>query len=183
MPRRGEWTIRVPVERYNDLAAAVRQLGEIRSVQSDSRDMTEEYYDTEARIRNKKQEEDRMLKLLDNATGNLKEVLEIEHELSRVREEVERMEGRLRVLSDLTSLSTVKLRVEEVKGYVPEQAPTYATRVRRAFDGSVDTLVSAAQNLSVGIVALAPWAVVLLVLGSPLLVVRRLIRRRGPGES
>lgn len=178
MPRRGDWTIRVPVNRYNDLLTAARQLGEIRTVQSDSQDVTEEYYDVAARIRNKKQEEERLLKLLDTAVGNLKEILEIEREISRVREEVERIEGRMRVLTDITSLSTVKLHVEEVKNYVPQKEPTYATRARRTFEGSLGAMLNAGQEISLGLVAFAPWAAVLVVVGVPAWGLRRLSRRR-----
>ena len=130
-PCHGQWTLRVPAEGYEAFLAAARELGEVQDVTSDSQDVTEEYYDVEARIRNKKQEETRLLDLLSKATGKLEEVLSVERELSRVRGEIESMEGRLRVLGDLTTMSTVILNVSEIKDYVPEQAVTYATRVRR----------------------------------------------------
>ncbi len=175
-PRRGEWVIRVPVDQYRQFLAAARKLGEPRAMQSDSRDVTEEYYDVEARIRNKKQEEERLLELLQTATGGLKDVLEIERELSRVREEAERMEGRLRVLEDTTSLTTVTIRVEEVKDYVPPQAVTYRTRARRAFEQSLNALIVTGQTTSLLAIALAPWAAVVLALGLPVYVASRLIK-------
>ncbi|HUT89665.1 MAG TPA: DUF4349 domain-containing protein [Thermoguttaceae bacterium] len=178
-PRRGEWTLRVPVERYEEFLAEVRQRlgGEIQSVRVDSQDVIEEYFDVEARIRNKKKTEERLLKLLEERTGKLEDVLTVERELSRVREEIERVEGRLRVLGDLTSLTTIHLTVTEVKGYVPEAAPSYMTRVRRAFNASVAALVSAAQALSIAIVALSPWLAVLLVLAIVLGLLLRLAWR------
>ena len=159
-PRSGQWTIRVPVDRYDGFLAAARELGEVQSVKSDSKDVSEEFYDVEARIRNKEQEEQRLLKLLAEATGKLKDVLEVEREVSRVRGEVEQLKGRLRVLSDLTALTTVELRINEVKGYVPQEAPTYGTRVRRAFEGSLTSLVSTARGFLIAMAALAPWLVV-----------------------
>jgi len=101
--------------------------------------------------------------LLDEATGKLQDVLNVERELARVREEIERMEGRLRVLDDLTSLTTIELRVQEVRDYVPEETPTYLTRVRRAFSGSVDSLLATAQAVSIAVVALVPWLPVVAV--------------------
>ena len=108
-PRHGQWTLRVPAERYEAFLAAAREIGEVQNVSSDSQDVTEEYYDVEAHIRNKKQEETRLLELLSKATGKLEEVLAVERELARVRGEIEQMEGRLRVLSNLTTMSTVNL--------------------------------------------------------------------------
>lgn len=176
-PRSGQWTIRVPVARYEDFLAAARGLGEVRSVRSDSQDVSEEFYDVQARIRNKKEEEDRLRKHLADSTGKLEDILAVERELSRVREEAERMEGRLRVLSDLTSLTTINLRVDEIKGYVPEEAPTYGTRVRRALDGSISSLVSTAEGLSIAVVAAFPWLVVLAVAVFVLVLLMRILVR------
>lgn len=176
-PRSGQWTIRVPVSKYEDFMAAARGLGEVRSVRSDSQDVSEEFYDVQARIRNKKEEEDRLRKHLADSTGKLADILAVEREISRVREEVERVEGRLRVLSDLTSLTTINLRIDEIKGYVPEEAPTYLTRVRRAFDGSITALAGTAQGFSILLVATLPWLVVLAAAGFVLyLFVRVLVR-------
>ncbi len=176
-PRSGRWTTRVPVDRFADFLTAVRQLGEVRSINSTSDDVTAEYYDVEARIRNKQQEEERLLKLLAEATGKLEEVLAVERELSRVRGEIEQAQGRLRVLKDVTELTTVTVSVTEIKNYVPEQAPTYLTRVRRALAASTSTLIITAQAVSLVAVAFVPWLPVPLVLVLIVLAVRRLRRR------
>lgn len=186
-PRRGSWTIRVPVERYSALLAQARELGELRSLTSNSTDVSEEYYDVEARIRNKQKTEARMVTLLEEATGNLEQVLEVEQKLDRVREEIERMQGRLRVLTDQTSLATVIVSVEQIQGYQPEKEATYGVRVARAFRGSLHALNSTAAEFSIVIVALSPWLAVLLVLGLmvglPWLTVRRFRHQHGKQES
>lgn len=187
-PRSGQWKLRVPVERYEEFLAAVREavreLGaEIQRVSVDSQDVTEEFYDVEARIRNKKKAEERLLDLLENATGELEDILTVERELSRVREEIERVEGRLRVLSDLTSLTTINLSVSERRDYVPEESPSYRTRVSRSFSGSVDLLVATAQGLSIAIVVLSPWLAVLLVFVLVAAFVWRMVRKRRPPST
>jgi hypothetical protein len=161
--RVGEWTLRVPVERFEECLTAARGLGELRALRSDSQDVSEEFYDLEARIRNKKDQEERLRRHLADSTAKLEDILAVEREIARVREEIERMEGRVRVLSDLTSLTTIRLRIEEIRGYVPEEAPTYATRVGRAFYGSLSSLVSTAERVSIAAVAVAPWIPVVLV--------------------
>jgi len=162
-PRHGQWTLRVPADRYEEFLTAAREIGEVENVSSDSQDVSEEYFDVEARIRNKKQEEGRLLEILSKATGKLEEVLAVEREIARVRGEIEQMEGRLRLLGNLTAMSTVNLDVREIKNYVPEEAVTYLTRVRRAWEGSTSALVATGQGLSIGLVALAPWIGVLMV--------------------
>lgn len=165
--RRACWTIRVPVERYEEFLGAAKGLGEVKSVGTTSSDVSEEYYDVEARIRNKTKEEQRLLVLLEERPGKLEDVIAIERELSRVREELERMQGRMRVLTDLTSLTTVTLSIEEIKNYEPPQTPTLATRARRSFEDSVSAIQHAGESIVIGAVALAPWLPIVGVILTP----------------
>jgi hypothetical protein len=174
-PRSGEWKIRIPAAGYANFLDEVRNLGELLSLAANSQDVTEQYYDLEARIRNKRKEEARLLKHLDENTGKLEEILAVEKEISRVREELERMEGRMRVLKDLVSLTTVTLHVDEIKGYVPPQAPTFALRVSRAFAGSWEALVATGEGLVVAGAAVGPW---LAVIGAPAFALVLFVRRR-----
>ena len=176
--RRGRWTIRVPVERYPEFLDAAQGLGEVRRVSSNSRDVSEEYYDVEARIRNKRRTEERLLAQLEDPAGKLRDILEIERELDRVREKIEQMEGRMRVLTDLTSLTTVTISVEEIKRYVSEEAPAYSTRLGRSWHNSIDTLKSAAENSSIAVIAALPWVGLLLVPVIALWLLVRILRKR-----
>lgn len=175
-PRSGRWTVRIPVNRFVEFLAVVQRLGEVRTISSTSDDVTAEYYDIEARIRNKQQEEERLLELLADATGKLDEILSVERELSRVRGEIEQSQGRLRMMKDVTELTTVTIAVGEVKDYVPEQTPGYVTRIQRAWSASVAALVDLMQSGSILVVALVPWVLPLLVLAVVLIV---LLRRHG----
>ena len=85
--------MRVPPGRFVELLVTAQRLGEVRRVISDSQDVSEEYYDVEARIRNKQQEETRLLAHLQDSTGKLDEILAVERELARVRGEVEQVQG------------------------------------------------------------------------------------------
>ena len=174
-PRSGLWKVRLPVEKYNGFVENARKLGELESLAANSQDVTEQYYDLEARIRNKQKEEARLLRHLEDTTGKLEEILTVEREISRVREELERMEGKLRVLQDLVSLATVTLHVVEIKGYVPPQAPAFTVRVSRAFLGSWRALVRTSESLAVAVAAAGPW---LAVLGLPVVGVAAIVRRR-----
>lgn len=175
--RTGTWRLRVPVEKYEAFRQAVLDLGELRSVSSNAQDVSEEYYDVEARIRNKTVEEQRLLKHLEDSTSQLKDILEVERELSRVREELERLQGRMRVLKDLTALTTVTLRIEEIKDFVPEQAATLGDKVRRTWHGSLAALTITGESLLLLGVHLTPWLPVIAVVGlGGWWLLRRLLR-------
>jgi hypothetical protein len=96
--RRATWKVRVPVEKFEDVVSEVSRLGELERSHRDSEDVTQEYYDLEARIKNKQQEEMRLLKHLADSTGKLEDILAVERELTRVRGEVEQMQGRIKYL-------------------------------------------------------------------------------------
>lgn len=181
-PRRGHWTIRVPVTQYEQFLAAARTLGEVRSVTTDSADVSEEYYDVEARIHNKKKAESRLVAHLEETTAKLEDILTVERELARVREEIERMEGRLRYLKDRTSLSTIQLHVNEVTQYSPEEAPAYSTRIGRTWQSSLDSLLHVGQTLLLVLVFAAPWLVIFLILGTVVWIILRRIWRRLQGK-
>ena len=93
--RESSWTIRIPAEKFDSFIKFATTIGELQSNNRQAQDVSEEFYDVAARLKNKKIEEQRLVELLKNATGKLSEVLTVEKELSRVREEIERIEGDL----------------------------------------------------------------------------------------
>ncbi len=142
----------MPADRFAPFAAAVSRLGEVRRNHVGTQDVTEEYFDLEARIRNKQEEEKRLVKHLAASTGNLKDILDVERELSRVRGEAEQMQGRLRFLSNRADLSTVTINATEWKDYKPPVAPTYSTQISRTFFRSVENLGTFFTSLSLVLV-------------------------------
>ena len=155
--RTGSWKVRVPVEKYEAFMAGAQRLGELQTINSSSQDVTAEFYDVAARIKNKQVEEARLQELLRRATGKLSEVLQVEKELSRVRGEIEQLQGRIRVLSDLSSLTTVTISMREIKDYVPPAPPTFATEIARQFSGSIGVMKSVGKGLVLLGAALLPW--------------------------
>ncbi len=176
--RTARWKIRVPIEKFDTFLESAATLGELTRRQIHSQDVTEEFYDLEARIKNKKVEEARLLKHLEDSTGKLDEILAAERELSRVREEVERQEGRLRLLANLSSLTTVTITAVERTDYVPPTDPGFATRASRQFTDSTKSLVEFVEVLTLWGIGIVPWLPVYLVLGIVILIIYRMIRRR-----
>ena len=135
--RSGSWTIRIPVKNYQEFLSATGDIGVPASRNEKASDVTEEFVDIEARIKNKKRLEARVLELLDRPEDKIQHVIEVEKELARVREEIERMEGRMRYLADKTSLTTITITIREERDYVPEQAPTFTSRIGNAWSASL----------------------------------------------
>jgi hypothetical protein len=182
-PRQGHWRLRVPVDQVQACVEAIVKLGVPEKNSLDSKDVTEEFYDLEARIKNMKVEEGRLQGYLEDkkAVSKLEDILAIERELNRVRGQVEQAEGHLRMLANLSDLATLDVTLREVKDYVPPQAPTFGTEIAGTFFGSFDALTQVGKALLLVLVALVPWLPVIAVVAVPIwLLVRWALRHSQP---
>ena len=105
--------LKVPASRFDDLTQGLEPLGRLQFVNVSAEDVSEEFVDLTARVANGHRLEDRLVELLRTRTGKLQEVLSVERELARVREEIERMEGRMRFLKTNAQLSTLSVNLYE----------------------------------------------------------------------
>src|SRR5436189_4957986 len=116
----GRWQLRsatlevkIPADRFDDGLGGLSALGKLESVNVNGEDVGEEFTDVTARLGNARRLEARLIELLATRTGKLKDVLDVERELARVREEIDRYEGRLRYLRAHAVLSTLTVYVHE----------------------------------------------------------------------
>jgi Domain of unknown function (DUF4349) len=105
--------LKVPASRFDELTQGLEPLGRLQFVNVGAEDVSEEFVDLTARVANGRRLEDRLVELLRTRTGKLQDVLSVERELARVREEIERMEGRLRFLKTSAQLSTLSVNLYE----------------------------------------------------------------------
>lgn len=178
--RSGHWLARIPVAQFDSFLDAVSTLGVPENRSQTAQDVTEEYVDLDARIANSERLEKRILELLDNSAGKIKDVIEVERELARVRGDIEQMEGRLRFLTNRTELTTVRIDALEQRDYVPPEAPTFLARMEQAWGNSVYSLRNFGEDVAVGVAYVFPWIVVLAVFVLPMLwyARRRLVSSR-----
>jgi hypothetical protein len=105
--------MKIPVARWGDALTGLEPIGKVEALNEFSEDVGEEYVDITARVANAERLESRLIELLGSRTGKLTDVLTVERELARVREEIERYEGRLRYLRNRAQLSTLTVTVHE----------------------------------------------------------------------
>jgi hypothetical protein len=182
MRRSGTWTVRVPVARFDSFLEAMPRLGELTERRLDSEDVTDQYYDTAAEVRNYEAQERTLRKLYDRklASSKLSEVLEVGREINTVRGEIDKRLGRLKRWDKLAAYATATVTLQSRKDYVPPVVPDFGGRIGSTFQASVEALVAVGKFLVLAAVALAPWLAVLAVLLVPVLVVRRRRRRLQP---
>jgi hypothetical protein len=111
--REATLTLRIPASRFDEALTGLDPLGDVEGVTVTTEDVGEEYVDIGVRVENSRRLERRLLELLQTRTGKLEEVLAVERELARVREEIERYEGRMRYLRSRADVSTLTINVHE----------------------------------------------------------------------
>lgn len=172
--RRASLQVKVPAARFDQVVSGLRPLGKLESVNVTTEDVGEEFVDVSARVANARRLEERLTNLLATRTGKLEDVLAVERELARVREEIERYEGRIRYLRTRAAVSTLTVNLHEPIPVVGADQPgtsPIAEAVRQAwrnFVGFFAGLIAALGFLvPLGVLAWIAWKLFRRVRGAP----------------
>ncbi len=140
-------TIRVPAARFDEARAEIRKLGlRVDDERIEAQDVTRQYVDQEAHLRNLRAEEQQYLAILKHA-ATVKDTLEVSEKLSEVRGEIEQQQAEFDTLSKQveTVAITVSLRAEsDTKVLGLNWRPLYRLKVaaRNGLDGIGDFIAS-----------------------------------------
>jgi len=171
-------TVRVPQAELTTTIADVKRLGRgVGSERITSDDVTDEYVDLSARAASQKQLEQQYLELLKRA-GTIKDAMEVQRALAEVRLEIERMEGRERLLEKESAFSTLAVQLTTASPKIAVTRNDFSSTIRHAWS---DALSLGADLISGGIrlIGFVLPVLFLLVLPSSLLLwaVKRWNRR------
>jgi hypothetical protein len=173
-------SLRVPA---NELAATlneVKSLGRVENETQSGEEVTQQHVDLLARLKNSRETEQRFQAILQQRTGKIEDVLEVEQEIARVRGEIETMEADQQNLEHRVNFATVNLQLtEEYQAQLNVGAsPSISTQIRNALvsgyrharDTTLAILLFAAET--------GPTLLVLLaIFGVPLYFLIRRYRR------
>jgi hypothetical protein len=171
-------TFRIPRAKYSEFLTYARALGEFGTEKIDSTDVTEEFVDLEARLANRLVHEERLLDM-QAKTENVEDLLAVEKELARVREDIEVIEGQLRYLSEKVDMATISVYISEDPGAteVPGLKPVgLGETLRRALKAIVTSSTVFLDILSYIVIALAallPFALPIAIIVGLILLFRR----------
>jgi len=110
--KRGRISIRVPDDKFEMTLSELRSLAvRVKSESTNSQDVTEQYVDLQARLKNAEATENQYLTLLEKAEA-VEDILRIYDSLSRVRYEIEHIKGQMQYLERTTSMSLISVNLE-----------------------------------------------------------------------
>jgi hypothetical protein len=165
-------TIKVPAAKFEPMVAEARKLGDVLIENEQQEDVTQQHADLSARLKNQKVEEAR-LQTFFNRARNVRELLEVERELARVRGEIESMQAQLDYLDRQVALATLTLTLEEPPRIVGPTSPE-GWGVLGAFGDAIRLFVEVIKFLIRLTGLLLPF---LILLGVVWLLIRRRNKR------
>jgi hypothetical protein len=168
--RSGTIVVRIPSDAFEDALADAEEVGDVTREQVAGEDVSQEFVDLDARLRNFEAQESVLLDLMAKSES-VADTLRVQRELQSVQLEIERLRGRLRFLRDQTDLSTITITLRE------GQTTVAATGlIARAWQRAVDTFNAIVAAVVVGLSVALPIGLLLALL----LLVARFIRPRLP---
>ena len=153
--------IRVPSGEFEAALGDLKDVGKLLSETVQGRDVSEEFVDLKARLRNLQAQEVVLLRLYDRAQSVV-DTIRIQREVQDVQLEIERHRGRLRFLEDRTSLSTIGIRFTEV-GAAPPKDDTPKGAIARAWEQAKDLALGVVSGVIVATGFVVPVGLLLLV--------------------
>src|SRR5438552_4437456 len=110
---KGEIVVKVLPENLDRFVQKIRGLGELKNQTLGTEDITKSYFDTEARLKNARVMESRLVEMLKRKSDDINDLLQVEKELGRVREQIEQMQGELKFWDSQVQLATVTISLAE----------------------------------------------------------------------
>jgi hypothetical protein len=168
---------RIPADKLAAFRAGLAEHGDVLSDTEKAEDVTEQRADLKARLRNARAQEQRLLSLLSDRTGNLADVIAAEKSLGEVRDLVERLEAQEKLLEGQIAFATVKIHVVQKGMPDPETA---MGKISAAGSKGVTALGQVAVGLAVAGATAGPTVLFLLAAFATLFyAIRKLSARMG----
>ena len=178
-------TARVPAEKLDEVVAGVGGLCNIVSRSENMDDITDSYFDAQARLDSLRQQEASLLEILSKAE-KLEDVVQLQTALADVRYQIESLTAQLKRMDSQVTYSYLNMDLREVVEYQETAAKpkTFGEKLSAAATRAGNHLVASVQGLLLFVVEAGPllilWAVIILAI---LLAVRAILRaakkRRG----
>jgi Domain of unknown function (DUF4349) len=155
---RGTLVLRIPARNYAEAMKSLAALGRVESRRENGQDVSQEYVDLRARIRQLQAVENQLLELLDRA-DTVGAALAVQQQLSQVQLDLEQARGRLQYLDDQVAFSTISLDLHERVLPVPKSG------------GGRFGIVDAWSKAASGCLAVLGWTFVVLATAAPLVLI------------
>ena len=174
--RSATYTLRIPASAAGDFVAGLSAFASVTHSNQGVDDVTDYYYDSEARLNNLRVQETRLLELLAQAE-NMGDMITIEQALSDVRYQIESLDGTIRRLDNEIEYSTVTLYIQEVfeESQLRAAPLTLGERITNRFQNSIEDIKAFGEDFIVWLIGdsliILIWV---LVIAAAVIILRKL---------
>lgn len=179
--RHANYTIRVPAEQFETFFQKAGALCHVTYSNTNTDDVSESYYDTEARLETARIKLDRLQELLAKATS-MEDIITIESAISETEWDIENLSGTLRHYDALVDYATIDVELSEVYKLSgqDEAVTTFGGRLGQSFVNGLKAVGNALEDFAVWLAYSWFW---LLVIAAVIVVIVRIARRKGGGKK
>jgi archaellum component FlaC len=179
--RQARLVLKVPSSALDDTIAAIAKLGQVQSQAIKSNDVTQQLVDTDARLKNLRQQEDLTRKIMERS-GSIKDVLAVSQELANIRQQIEQLDATVKNLRQQVAYSTINLQVEEIQSTNPASDPL-GVQIQETWQHSTHAAGALATNLVLTLLWLLPFTPFLAIGAGAVYYVRRRRQPQSVGEA
>jgi len=162
----GTIVVRVPAAKFDAGIIEVKALGEVVSESANGQDVTEEYVDLDAQLRNLRATEAQFLTIMAKAV-KIEDILNVQRELTNVRGNIERLQGRMKYLKQSADLSTITVNFATDPAVLPSYDNSTQWKPWAEVKAAARALLEAGKklvNLLIWLVIFVPiWAIIAVV--------------------
>ncbi|WP_051259237.1 DUF4349 domain-containing protein [Schaalia suimastitidis] len=170
---RAEATVRIPAPRYTELTSYLNEVGTVLNQETSREDVGQQVADLEARIAALQTSIDRLTALMNEA-ANVTDLLEAERELTYRQSELDSLKSQRAYLADQTELSTLTISLTTSSSAIDSD--------KNVWEGSWTLFVDGISLIGRILVFLAPWAIFGAVIVTPVVMLIRRRRKKGPKD-
>ncbi|MBK1810353.1 DUF4349 domain-containing protein [Clostridium sp. YIM B02505] len=160
--RNAKLQVKIPKDKFDGFISDTGNYGTVIFKSIKGEDITSSYFDTEARVNSLKVQEERLLELLKKS-GSLKDVFEIEQQLSNIRYQIESLTGNLKKWDNLVEFSSLTININEVEEIkAVDKAPKgFGEKLVYNFKQSIISLGALLKGFVLIIASALPYLVIL----------------------
>jgi hypothetical protein len=173
-------SLRIPAPELSATVGDIKALGRLENESQSGEEVTHQHADLVARLKNARETEKRFRAILEQRTGNVAEVLQVEEGIARVRGDIERMEAEQKALEHRVDFAAIELQLtEEYKAQLNPPAPAASTRIHNALVAGYQNAVGSIFGIVLFVAESVPTLLIWMgILGTPVVLVWRRYRRR-----
>jgi hypothetical protein len=177
--RNARLVLRIPSKDFESAFTDLEQVADLRKSGATEEDVTTQVIDNAVRIRAQRRSLRRVEVLLDRAQS-IRDIVAIEAQLTRRQAHLDSLEQTQAYLEDQTSMSTITVNIQRTPEQEEEKEKDDDAGFVSGLEGGWDALVTFGTGVATLAGALLPWAVALVIVGGPVLLLARRFRRRTP---